>query len=75
MLFEQTDCYRLLVDRIRGRGAGGLILRAGAAGAADCADKLAALDQRDTATCSDNVAEREYVIETDCGVYLSLPQS
>src|SRR5580693_7601099 len=55
----------LLVDRARRRGAGRLILRAGAAGAADGADDLAAFDQRNAAARSDDVVKREDVIEAE----------
>src|SRR6202023_558286 len=55
----------LLVDRARRRGAGRLVLRAGAAGATDGADQLAALDQRNAAARSNDVVEGEDVVEAE----------
>src|SRR5579862_7162488 len=54
-----------LVHSIGGGGAGRLILRTGAAGAADCADDLAVVDQRYAAARRDDVIERQDVVESE----------
>src|ERR1700728_2309752 len=51
-----------LVDRRRGGGARHLVLRAGAAGAADGTDDLAVLDQGDAATRGDDIVKRQHVV-------------
>ena len=53
---------RLLPDRGRAGRARDLVLRAGAAGAADAADDPAVLDQRDAAARGDDVVERQDVL-------------
>jgi hypothetical protein len=49
-------CY---FDGIGAYGADRLVLRASAAGAADRTDQLAAVDQRNAASGSDDVVERQ----------------
>src|SRR5262252_8607603 len=55
----------LLVDERRTGGADHLVLRAGAAGAADGADDLAVLDQRNAAARGDHVIEGHDVFQVD----------